>query len=106
MRKKAQERVNPRLCRGEGKPSPGVSPYLDFLTESPQRSISCISKHSKMSPTLMSENFSRRNAALVAAGDFLHAVLEALEGGDLAFVDHDAVAHQAQLGVAGDLALR
>ena len=45
------------------------------------------------------------DAALVAAGDFLHAVLEALEGSDLTFVDHDAVTHQAHGIGRGDLAL-
>src|SRR5699024_3343660 len=45
------------------------------------------------------------DAALVALGDLLHAVLEALEGGDGAVVDDDVVPQQAHLGAPLDLAL-
>ena len=46
------------------------------------------------------------DAALVAFGHFLDVVLEAAERGDLVLGDDDAVAHDADLAVAGDLAAR
>ena len=39
------------------------------------------------------------DAALVAGGDLLHTVLEALEGGDGTVVDDDVVPEQAHLSV-------
>ena len=44
-------------------------------------------------------------AALVAGGDLLDRVLEALEGGEMALVDDDAVTHDARLAGALDLAV-
>lgn len=40
----------------------------------------------------------------VAVGDFLHVVLEALQGRNFVLRDHDAVAHHADVRRAGDLA--
>src|SRR6478735_473339 len=40
------------------------------------------------------------HAALLAGGDFLRVVLEPLEGLELALVDHDAVADEADMGAA------
>lgn len=45
------------------------------------------------------------DTALESGGDFLCVVLEPLQRRDLAFVDHDAVANQSDLGVSYDLAL-
>ena len=45
------------------------------------------------------------HAAFVALDHFAGVVLEALEGADLAGVDHHAVAEQAHAGVTGDLAV-
>ena len=46
-----------------------------------------------------------RHAALLAGRHLLHLVLEALEGGERAFVDHDVVADEPDLGAALHLAL-
>ena len=45
------------------------------------------------------------HAALVAGGDFLGSVLEALQGADLALMDDDVVAQHTDLAVPGDLAV-
>lgn len=45
------------------------------------------------------------DAAFEAGSDFLHVILEAAQRCDLAFMDDDAVTDQAQLAIAGDLAV-
>ena len=58
-----------------------------------------------MSPILTSLKFSRPTPHSLPLTTSLGVVLEALEGADLAGVDHHAVAEQAHAGVTGDLAV-
>ena len=44
------------------------------------------------------------DAAFIAFGHFLGVILEALQGCNGILADDDTVTHQAQLGIAGDLA--